>query len=282
MSARASSPSRVTQLLIEAMAKHLPPSAAQLRLLDIDGKSGTILLGQRPDIDVTAAAHTELGYFFENSFDAVVSFDLSLADPFLSDAMRLLRPGGRLITIDSEQDPDEEAVKILESAGYDRILVETGAECPLPVGRLARGEKPHTTGDTLARVRVATVGEGIDVSLANFKGRFVHLLIQQTPNMPVWKRTPDTPIRWRAAVVDEESGDKSLLAFSSLPSAVSFMQDAVLNGKLPDVNKVAKFKREIAQTWQHLVWLNPTTEAFADRPTSFVDVDRSTAEAPDE
>jgi len=41
-------------------------------------------------------------------------------------------------------DPSEAFVKTLEAADYTRILVEVGAECPLPVGALMRGEKPHT------------------------------------------------------------------------------------------------------------------------------------------
>lgn len=282
MSARSSSPSRVTQLLIEAMAKHLPPSAAQLRLLDIDGKSGAILLGQRPDLEVTAAPASELAQFLDSSFDAVVSFDTPLENPFLTDAMRLLRPGGRLITIDSARDPDEEAVKTLEAAGYDRILIETGAECPLPVGMLARGEKPHTTEDTLARVRLATIRDSAAKSLANFKGRFVHVLVQQTPNVPVWKLQPGQHYAWRAAVIDGNDGNPVMLAFSSLPSAVSFMQEAVLQGKIRDVNKVAKYTRDVAQTWTHGVLLNPTLHNLNGHVVGFVDVDADAAEAPDE
>jgi len=31
---------RLARLFIEAMAKHLPPSASQLRLIDVDGAAG--------------------------------------------------------------------------------------------------------------------------------------------------------------------------------------------------------------------------------------------------
>lgn len=282
MTRRSSSPSRVTQLLIEAMVKHLPPSASVLRLVDVDGKSGAILLAQRPDLDVTPTASDTLGALPAEVFDAVVSFDTPLMGGFLAEALRLLRPGGRLITIDSERDPDENAVKTLEASGYTRILVEVGAECPLPVGMLARGEKPHTTDDTLARVRTATSRDSAARALTDYRGRFVHLLIQQTPNLPAWKLTPDTPIQWRVIAVTEESGDSMLLAFSSLPSAVAFMQEAVLKGRIRDVNKVAKFTVETARTWDHFVWLNPSSEALADRPVSLIDVDPSTAETPDE
>jgi hypothetical protein len=40
------------RLLIAAMAKHLPPSAASLRLVDIGGRAGGILAEMRPDLDI--------------------------------------------------------------------------------------------------------------------------------------------------------------------------------------------------------------------------------------
>ncbi|MBL8130600.1 MAG: hypothetical protein JNL42_01975, partial [Anaerolineae bacterium] len=52
MSRRASGTglARVSRILVEAMAKHLPPSAAELRLLDVNGFCGETLLRLRPDL----------------------------------------------------------------------------------------------------------------------------------------------------------------------------------------------------------------------------------------
>ncbi|MBL8131945.1 MAG: hypothetical protein JNL42_08810, partial [Anaerolineae bacterium] len=215
------------------------------------------------------------------AFDAVVGFDVALDEPFLRDTLALLRPGGRLITIDSSSDPDEQPLKALEAAGYVRILVETGAECPLPVGTLARGERVHETEDTLERVRVSVGGEQADTALANYKGRFLHLLIQQTPNLPVWKLEPGQSVEWRAAALQNASGP-ALLAFSSLPAAVAFMQEAVLSGLVQGISKIAKFRRATALGWTHPVLLNPSLETAIQGAVAFIDIDPSSAEQPDE
>jgi len=41
---------RVERQLIEAMAKHLPPSAASLRLVDIGGRAGAVFAEARADL----------------------------------------------------------------------------------------------------------------------------------------------------------------------------------------------------------------------------------------
>ena len=56
-----------------------------------------------------------------------------------------------------------------------------------------------------------------------------------------------------------DAGDPLLLAFSSLPNAVAFMQPAVIAGTIKDVNKVAKFSRATAQDWRVLI--NPALDA---------------------
>ncbi|MBK8026752.1 MAG: hypothetical protein IPK19_36550 [Chloroflexi bacterium] len=216
------------------------------------------------------------------SFDAVVSFDVALAEPFLGDALRLLRPGGRLITVDSAIDPDTQAVSTLEASGYVRILVETGAECPLPVGRLARGEKSHVNDDTRARVRVALMDNRLaPADLAAFRGRYVHLLIRQTPNLPVWKLERGQRIEWNAVALRHDD-QPVLLAFSSLPAAVAFMQEAVLKGTIRDVNKVAKFKRPSAQDWNRPVLLDARADQFQSDQFLWLPVDPEEAELPDE
>jgi len=267
---------RVKRLLIEAMAKQLPPSASALKLIDVGGAAGAILSEGRGDLQVIPVEGT-VWNVDENSVDAVVAFDPLIDSAFLSAALRVLRPGGRLIVMHSEGEPDETQFKTLEGAGYHRILVETGAECPLPIGVLMRGEKPHVTEDTLARVRVASDVDSGDLDLAAFSGRYVYLLIKQTPNKPVWALREGDAIHWEAVSV----GDV-LLAFTSLPKAVSFMQPAVLSGWIHGVNKVAKFKREMVTGWLTGVRLNPALEGVTGQVVTFRAVDPQIAEAPDE
>ncbi len=268
---------RVTRILIEAMAKHLPPSASTLRLLDIGGAAGEVLARLRPDLDITRAESADDAALQADSFDAVVAFDHTLTPSLLALALRVMRPGGRLIVVDACGEASESLVKTLESAGYTRILVETAAECPLPVGVLMRGEKPHTTEDTLARIQQVAQHDADAQPLEAYRGRFVHLLIQQTPNKPVWALREGETVEWRAVAVDGV-----LLAFSSLPKAVALMQPAVLQGRIKDVNKVAKFSVSTARGLGLPLTLNPTLESLAGGTLSFVPIDPALAESPDE
>jgi hypothetical protein len=181
--------------------------------------------------------------------------------------------------MDSEGDLNETSGRgrILEQAGYTRILVESGIECPLPTGVLMRGEKPHLTHDTLARIEQVAQADDDALTLTAYRGKYVHLLVMQTPNKPVWARQPEEPIRWQAL-----TADGALLAFSSLPKAVSLMQPAVIAGKLKEVNKVAKFGKETAQTWTQPVLLNPTLESLEGKQLALIEIDPATAESPDE
>lgn len=144
-----------------------------------------------------------------------------------------------------------------------------------------RGEKPHVTADTLARVYSVAQRDSASTDLADFKGRFVHLLIAQTPNKPVWSRSAGERIRWEAAAI-EQAGDVTALAFSSLPNAVAFMQAAVLAGTLRGVNKVGKFSRKTAEMWSFRLILNPSPEILRQHPVIMLPVDPSTAETGDE
>ena len=269
---------RVERALIEAMAKHLPPSGAALRLLDWDGATGEILRELRADLDIQTVNTQE--DWQPNSFDAIAIYDRAYL-PLLPNALTALRPGGRLIIVDSNQDPDSQYVSLLESAGYTRILVETAAECPLPIGVLMRGEKPHTTADTLARVRVAAQADDLLTDLNRYPGRYLHLLIRQTPNKPVWALSPDEPLHWHAIAIQHEDG-AALLAFSSLSKAVAFMQPAVLSGQLRDVNKVGKFATVTAQGWSLPLLLNPSHDVLTDYVQITLAVDPATAETADE
>ena len=256
----------------ELIAKHLPPSASTLRLLDLGGTLSAALLALRPDLDVTVGVPPAAGAPDNVTYDAVVAYEVKLDDALLRQILPLLRPGGRLIAVDPQGVPDRVLVERLESAGYGRILVED----TFPTGVLLRGEQPHTTTDTLARIQRVAARDTLNA----FKGRFLHLLIRQTPNKPVWALQPGEAVEWSAVAVADDDGEPLLLAFSSLPNAVAFMQPAVIAGSVKDVNKVAKFSRATAQNWRVLI--NPPLNVLDGREVVSVPVDPALAEAPDE
>jgi hypothetical protein len=269
---------RLARLFIEAMAKHLPPSSSHLRLLDINSMARDVLLKSRADLEVVEVSGTPATWsIVPESMDAVVAFDNTLQPDLLDAALKALRPGGRLIIMETSGEPGEERVRTLEKAGYTRILVESGIECPLPTGVLMRGEKPHVTDDTLDRIQQVAAQDEDTQTLAEYRGKYVHLLVVQTPNKPVWALTEGERVQWQAVTVNG-----ALLAFSSLPKAVGFMQPAVMAGKINGVNKVAKFSRETAQAWTLPIVLNPTLEMLNGQPVVFAEVDPNTAEKSDE
>ncbi|MEO8393635.1 MAG: hypothetical protein ABI700_11655 [Chloroflexota bacterium] len=254
-------------LIIETLIKHLPPSASTLRLLDLNGAAADFLKMRRADLDVTVGLPRE-----QRIFDAVVAYGAALDDESLRVALDALRPGGRLIVLDPQGDASSLHVKRLEAAGYTRILVEELAE----TGVLMRGEKPHITDDTLARIQSVAAR---DQANAPFKGRYIHLLIRQIPNKPVWALKGGESVAWQAVALSDDAG-YLLLAFSSLPNAVAFMQPAVISGGIKDVNKVAKFSRTTAQNWRLVI--NPPVEILHGREVILVPIDPASAETPDE
>lgn len=269
--------SGLERLLIEAMVKHLPPSAASLRLVDVGGRAAPVFFEFLPDLDVILSPGMDDGWLMKpDSIDAVVAYDCSPSDHLLESALMALRPGGRLIIMVAEGEPSEVLVKTLEDAGYTRILVEPGLEQPERLGVLMRGEKPHTEERTVDRVKQVA---GRDAGSRG--GRYVHLLIQQTPNKPAWKLKPNEMIKWQAVGV-AGNDETIVLAFSSLPKAVEFMQPAVLAGRIKEVNKIAKFKWEVARDWPFPMMLNPSDEIFDTQVVALLAVDPQTAEAPDE
>jgi SAM-dependent methyltransferase len=270
------SESALERRFIEAMAKHLPPSGATLHVLDVGGGAFTILAEQRADLAVTVVdGGLEESKFDADSFDAIVAYDEDIGGGFLKAALAALRPGGRLVVVQPLEEVREALVKTLERAGYTRILVEPALDDP-PTGVLLRGEKPHTEAHTLDRVRQVA---GRDV--ATRAGRYIHLLIQQKPNKPPWSLKPGEKVEWHAIAVQGKD-ETVLLAFSSLPKAVEFMQPALLDGFITDVNKIAKFRWEQARAWPFPVLVNPTDDILATHAVVLLPVDPATAEAPDE
>lgn len=256
----------LSNLWLETVVKHLPPSGATLHLLDLSGMLPDALTERRPDIERVPHA--------ANAVDAVVSLG-GPDDALLESVIHALRPGGRLLILDPDGAPTRESVEQLEHAGFIRILAEPLD--PAGTGLLLRGERPHTTDDTLARVRQAA--DRSVPALDAFRGRYVHLLVRQHPNRPAWAVRPDDVVTWKA-ISTERDGKLVALAFSSLPNAVAFMQRAVLAGTLTGISKVARFTRETASGWPFPIWLNPPPDS--DMIWGEIPVDPATAVASDE
>jgi len=72
------------------------------------------------------------------------------------------------------------------------------------------------------------------------------------------------------------------LTFSSLPKAVEFMQPAVMAGHITNVNKIAKFKWDVAKNLPFAMMLNPSDEIFDTHQVAMFEIDHQLAEAPDE
>ena len=265
---------------VAAMAKHLPPSASTLRLLDIGGACGVALRDIRADLDMRAVAPDELPDLLNRagSVDAIVALNAPLTDELLRPALDLLRPGGRFIAIRTDAVVDESWLCLLESHGYIRILVEAAVDGQ---GVLLRGERAHATSDTLQRINIAASADANLLDLNLYRRPYMHLLIQQRPNRPVWQMRADETISWRALAIQED-GENCLIAFSSLPKAVAFMQPAALLGMTLDINKVGKFERDAIAALKTPVQLNPTLESIDAAALTWLPVDPASAAAPDE
>lgn len=235
-------------------AKHLPPSAHQPRVLALDAASAADL---PPETEI---AFGDLSAVAPGTFDAIVG---RLAPEALPQALAALRPGGRGIF--AHASAPEALLAALAEAGFIHCLVEPHAEMVL-----YRGERPPAGSSTervnaLAHMPVAP----------SASAPFVFLLVQQTPNKPAWKLTPQDDLRWNAAtVIDPNTHQPTLVAFTSLVKAVAFMQTAILAGWIKDVNKVGKYRAEAATAWAHPLRLNPefeTARTWALGPAYAVD-----------
>ena len=200
-----------------------------------------------------------------------------LTSALFGQALHRLRPGGRFIAVQSDGEVSARAGEWLRQHGFVRILVEPAVD---GLGSLLRGEKAHTTADTVARIQRVAGADADSLALADFRGRYLHLLIQQRPNKPVWARAAAEPVEWRAAAIS--APQPILLAFSSLPKAVAFMQPAVLGGRIRDINKVGKFSRATVQAQAWALRINPSLPSLQGEDVVYLQIDAALAEAPDE
>ncbi len=265
---------------VAVMAKHLPPSASSLNLLDLDGFSGAMMKTWRADLQVrhVPAANFAAAKIAPDSADGALAYDCNLTPELLARVLTALRPGGRLIALQSRGAVSERHPRLLRENGYTRILVEPALD---GLGVFLRGEKPQATADTLNRIQSVARADADLLDLARFRGPYLHLLVHQQPNKPVWKLTASDTITWRALAI-ERAAEPILLAFSSLPKAVGFMQPAVLAGLIANVNKVGKFSRATAADWVWDAVLNPVLDDIALETLTAVAIDPASAEAPDE
>ncbi|MCC7360922.1 MAG: hypothetical protein IT317_15675 [Anaerolineales bacterium] len=229
-------------------AKHLPPSAGLPRVLALDAAAAAEL-AERAEIVPGALSRLPDG-----PFDAAAGE----AGPFHLAALQArLRPGGRLIL--ASAGTPEGLLAALVEAGLIHCLVE---ECDL--GWLYRGER-SPLGDPLARQQ-ALAGQPT-LPGAEIKTPHVFLLVNQTPNRPIWKPSGGEGLVWEAATVrDPATGQAALLAFSALVKAVAYMQRAILVGNGPRINKVGKFPAAAAAGWPLPYLLNPDFEALGAAP----------------
>lgn len=265
---------------VAVMAKHLPPSPSRLELLDLGGRAGAHLSRLRHDLAIRPLSRQQMLMpgIKEGSIDAIAALNQPVDKALLAAAVPALRPGGRFIAVQSSGAVNPAQPRLLRECGFVRILVEPALD---DIGVLLRGEKAHATADTVKRIRATADRDAPQPALAGFKGRYLHLLIQQRPNKPAWKLDPAETVTWRAAAV-QSLGKPVLLAFSSLPKAVAFLQRAVLADGIRDINKIGKFSRSTARTWDWESVLNPTLESIAGEALTLLPIDPATAEAPDE
>src|SRR5579859_589527 len=261
---------------VRELSRHFPPSGAQLHVfITAFGKNlrlgdiASTLHNLRPDLlIVTGEQPVDIPLQLpSDSQDAFVVCDLWQLGTegriaFLSESIRALRPGGRLLLLDATATNGlarllhpstspitlEAAASALAETGFARVLAERLAD---DAAILSRGEKPYSISATVERIaqsaargasaeRLQTIDSGSLPGAS--RGRFVFILVRQTPDKPAWAIQPGEKISWQAQMVNHtgEGGKPYLLLFSSLPKAVSFMQAAVMAGQSLGVNKVAK------------------------------------------
>ncbi len=238
--------------MLSMFAKHLPPSSEQPRVLAL---SDAVADELRDRVELTFGA-ARTGTLPPGQLDAVVGYAAPEQIPILG---RLLRPGGRLIL--ATHADSQRLLDALTHAGFIHCLVE-------PVGDLTlyRGERPPEGGPLQRLETLSTSFESLYPATGH-RPPSLFLLVTQSPNKSAWKLSPDEKLEWRAVtLLDPATGLPALLAFSSLVKAVAFMQAAILARMITGVNKVAKFKAEVAQSWELPMILNPAFDNVRSVP----------------
>ncbi|MCB9435486.1 MAG: hypothetical protein H6673_00655 [Anaerolineales bacterium] len=299
--------------MIRDVTKHLPPSGPQLRLLVVGmPQLGALIQQQRADV---VFMPTNLPTTPANSVDAIIADSQAP----LVDCLRVLRAGGRLMILTptirkrlhqlwpfflkyprlalNMYQLQQQAItsydmtthaQQLEQAGFTRLLAETIWDGWV---LLSRGEKPYPPAtSTLARVaQNRPLSESLGIiqgqQWLGVKARYVFLLIRQTPNQPSWHDSKDM-LKWEAVGVQLATGETVVLAFTSLPQAVGFMQAAVLAQEaIEGINKIPKFRLATAADWLFPTWVNPAFKDLHSTKTPsvmMIPIDPTSAEVPDE
>lgn len=273
----------VERLFIEHIASHLPKGKAALQVVDVDGRIWELIGELRPKLQITVqpAQSAEWGVR-QASVDAVVVYDTHLEETVLQAALQALRPGGRLIVMLSSGRPDERYVRTLQESGYTRIVAAIGAEVDgQAIGVLIRGEKPQPETRPNDESGLRASNPNLDTTRGR---RYVYLLVQQTPNKPLAKLRRGEAHTWYGAGIENNRDDRHeqiLLVFSNLTRAVEFMQPAIVDGYMQEVNQIAKFAWETVRAWPMPVILNPSDEILRTNPVVWMTIDPSKAEKPD-
>lgn len=229
--------------IVDLIAKHLPPSAERVRVqaLDDAAREWARLLTDRHAATVCDAGRC----------DAALGTTLAVL-PRVS-----LRRGGRAIFLlagETRSLPDLTAV--LQAAGFHRLLTEPVLEGGYV---LVRGELAVVADRESADA--APGGDWRIGSDTESLPRYLHLLVHQQPPSRSWEHIDPESITWEALTVrDVSTGERLLLGFSSLVKAVAFMKPAALAGAVPEVNKLPRYRGEVAAGWALPVLLDAAFE----------------------
>ena len=284
--------------IVDEMIRHLPPSSHNLMLLDIssDDMFAAAVAARRKDVHIirygTEAQHHLHGDsnlpLASCSLDAVSALSPSIEDhtQWFKEVLRVLRPGGRFMMYINLTKTANMAA-ILADNGFARVLGEV-----IEKGTLIRGEKPYdadqTTVERTAQTSQSNKNTTIVLSMGRdyeqIRARFLYILIWQLPNKPVWRMTAADVITWSTPQIETFNGTQ-VLAFTSLPKAVAFMQRAVLADFINDINRIVKFEKTIVADWNQTILLNPDSSIMHNGQRISAQgfaVDPSQAEAADE
>ena len=241
----------ITQLIL----KHLPPSADLPNGYACDERSRCWVTALERQGHITLNER--------QAIDSVIASDMT----FAVEAMMRLRPNGRAIFLlpNTAEAISETLVETLASAGFVRILMEAVLDNTYV---LVRGERPTEYTSTINRMAtiaqtVSNAIEPLEPKQAAEQYRFLYLLVQQHPPVRGWEQTAQTT--WRAKTVRDAATDRVvLLAFTSLPKAVAFMQPAVLAGAIQNVNKLPRYDMDQFLKWGLPLIVNPTFERLSE------------------